>query len=169
MKFSVNWLREFVDLPENPEEIADLLTRAGVEIENIETRGAKIDKVIVSPDHRIVATSECRSSERLRSRRRQRHETPDRLRRDELQSRRQSSARVARREAAERTGDSKKQTARYRIGRNALQPNRARARRRRIRAVDFVAGCERSARRLPIFFRATPFSTSRSRQTVAIC
>ena len=44
MKFSVNWLREFVDLPENPEEIADLLTRAGVETENIETRGAKIDK-----------------------------------------------------------------------------------------------------------------------------
>ncbi len=40
MKFSVNWLREFVDLPENPEEIADLLTRAGVETENIETRGA---------------------------------------------------------------------------------------------------------------------------------
>jgi len=31
MKFSVNWLREFVDLPKNPEEIADLLTRAGVE------------------------------------------------------------------------------------------------------------------------------------------
>ena len=30
MKFSVNWLSEFVDLPNNPEEIADLLTRAGV-------------------------------------------------------------------------------------------------------------------------------------------
>src|SRR5437899_7848478 len=39
MKFSVNWLREFVDLPKNPEEIADLLTRAGVETENIEKRG----------------------------------------------------------------------------------------------------------------------------------
>ncbi len=48
MKFSINWLREFVDLPESPEEIADLLTRAGVETENIETRGAKIDNVIVS-------------------------------------------------------------------------------------------------------------------------
>src|ERR1700688_1863908 len=48
MKFSVNWLHEFVDLPENPEETAELLTRAGVETENIETRGAKIDKVIVS-------------------------------------------------------------------------------------------------------------------------
>jgi hypothetical protein len=29
MKFSVNWLREFVDLPKNPEDIAELLTRAG--------------------------------------------------------------------------------------------------------------------------------------------
>jgi len=48
MKFSVNWLRDFVDLPKNPEEIADLLTRAGVETKNIETRGAKIDNVIVS-------------------------------------------------------------------------------------------------------------------------
>src|SRR6266702_2176870 len=54
MKFSVNWLREFVDLPENPEEIADLLTRAGVETENIETRGANVDKVIVS---QITASS----------------------------------------------------------------------------------------------------------------
>src|SRR6266536_1514665 len=31
MKFSVNWLRESVDLPKNPEEITELLTRAGVE------------------------------------------------------------------------------------------------------------------------------------------
>src|SRR5436309_14718531 len=48
MKFSVNWLREFVDLPEKPEDIADLLTRAGIETKNIETRGTNIDKVIVS-------------------------------------------------------------------------------------------------------------------------
>jgi len=48
MKFSVNWLREFVDLPKTPEEIAELLTRAGIETEKIETRGPNIDKVIVS-------------------------------------------------------------------------------------------------------------------------
>src|SRR5213595_3122325 len=54
MKFSLNWLREFVDLPKNPEEIAELLTRAGIETKNIETRGANIDKVIVS---RIAASS----------------------------------------------------------------------------------------------------------------
>jgi phenylalanyl-tRNA synthetase beta chain len=62
MKFSVNWLREFVDLPENPEEIADWLTRAGVETENIETRGGKIEQVIVS---QIVASSRHPNADRL--------------------------------------------------------------------------------------------------------
>ncbi|PYJ51413.1 MAG: phenylalanine--tRNA ligase subunit beta [Verrucomicrobia bacterium] len=62
MKFSVNWLREFVDLPKNPEEIADLLTRAGVETENIEMRGAKIDKMIVS---QITASSRHPNADRL--------------------------------------------------------------------------------------------------------
>jgi phenylalanyl-tRNA synthetase beta chain len=62
MKFSVNWLREFVDLPESPEEIADLLTRAGVETENIETRGAKVDNVIVS---QITASSRHPNADRL--------------------------------------------------------------------------------------------------------
>ena len=62
MKFSVNWLREFVDLPKNPEEIADLLTRAGIETKNIETRGATIDKVIVS---QITASSRHPNADRL--------------------------------------------------------------------------------------------------------
>src|SRR5213594_2833804 len=62
MKFSINWLREFVDLPESPEEIADLLTRAGVETKNIETRGAKIDNVIVS---QITASSRHPNADRL--------------------------------------------------------------------------------------------------------
>jgi len=48
MKFSVNWLREFVDLPDKIDKLAELLTLAGIEIEAIETRGAKIDKVIVA-------------------------------------------------------------------------------------------------------------------------
>jgi phenylalanyl-tRNA synthetase beta chain len=62
MKFSVNWLHEFVDLPKNPEEIAELLTRAGIETKNIETRGAKIDKVIVS---QIIASSRHPNADRL--------------------------------------------------------------------------------------------------------
>src|SRR5215469_14985256 len=62
MKFSVNWLREFVDLPKDAEDIADLLTRAGVETGNIETHGAKIDKVIVS---QITASSRHPNADRL--------------------------------------------------------------------------------------------------------
>jgi phenylalanyl-tRNA synthetase beta chain len=62
MKFSVNWLREFVHLPKNPEEIAELLTRAGIETKNIETRGAKIDKVIIS---QITASSRHPNADRL--------------------------------------------------------------------------------------------------------
>jgi len=62
MKFSVNWLREFVDLPKESEEIADLLTRAGVETENIETRGARIENVIVS---QVTAASRHPNADRL--------------------------------------------------------------------------------------------------------
>jgi phenylalanyl-tRNA synthetase beta chain len=62
MKFSVNWLREFVDLPNDAEEIAELLTRAGVETKKIETRGAKIDKVIVS---QITASARHPNADRL--------------------------------------------------------------------------------------------------------
>jgi phenylalanyl-tRNA synthetase beta chain len=62
MKFSVNWLAEFVDLPKNAEEIAELLTGAGVETKNIETRGAKIDKVIVS---QVTASSRHPNADRL--------------------------------------------------------------------------------------------------------
>src|SRR6188474_3769522 len=62
MKFSVNWLREFVDLPKSPEEIAELLTRAGVETENIETRGANVDRVIVAE---ITGSSRHPNADRL--------------------------------------------------------------------------------------------------------
>jgi phenylalanyl-tRNA synthetase beta chain len=62
MKFSVNWLREFVDVPKNPEEIAKLLTRAGIETKNIETRGANVDMVIVS---QITTSSRHPNADRL--------------------------------------------------------------------------------------------------------
>jgi phenylalanyl-tRNA synthetase beta chain len=62
MKFSVNWLREFVELPNDIDKLAELLTLAGVEIEAIEQRGAKIDKVIVS---QITAASQHPNADRL--------------------------------------------------------------------------------------------------------
>src|ERR1700749_1590522 len=62
MKFSVNWLREFVDLPRNPEDIAQLLTSAGIETKKIEPRGANIEGIVVS---QITASSRHPNANRL--------------------------------------------------------------------------------------------------------
>ena len=62
MKFSVNWLREFVELPAGIEELADLLTFAGMEIEGIEKHGANFDKVVVAE---IKASAQHPNADRL--------------------------------------------------------------------------------------------------------
>src|SRR5713101_7171569 len=62
MKFSVNWLREFVDLPNKIDKLAELLTLAGVEIEAIKRRGVNIDKVIVA---QITASLQHPNADRL--------------------------------------------------------------------------------------------------------
>jgi len=62
MKFSVNWLREFVELPSNVDELADLLTMAGIEIEGIDKRGANFDKVVVA---QIKASEQHPNADRL--------------------------------------------------------------------------------------------------------
>src|SRR5213596_866085 len=62
MKFSVNWVGEFVDLPANVDTLAELLTLAGVEIESIDQRGANIDKVVVS---QITASTQHPNADRL--------------------------------------------------------------------------------------------------------
>ncbi len=48
MKVSLNWLREFVELPPTTGALCELLTMAGVEVEGVETRGAAFDKVVVA-------------------------------------------------------------------------------------------------------------------------
>jgi len=48
MKFSVNWLREFVELPPSIEALAELLTMSGIEIEAIDKRGANFDHVVIA-------------------------------------------------------------------------------------------------------------------------
>ena len=62
MKFSVNWLREFVDLPKSIDELAELLTLAGTEIESIEKRGANFDNVVVA---QIKASAQHPNADRL--------------------------------------------------------------------------------------------------------
>jgi phenylalanyl-tRNA synthetase beta chain len=62
MKFSVNWLREFVELPSRVEQLADLLTLAGIEIEGIAKRGANFDHVVVA---QITASAQHPNADRL--------------------------------------------------------------------------------------------------------
>jgi phenylalanyl-tRNA synthetase beta chain len=48
MRFSLNWLREFVELPNDVGDLAELLTLAGVETEGTESRGANFAGVVVA-------------------------------------------------------------------------------------------------------------------------
>src|SRR4051812_13873792 len=48
MKVSVNWLREYIELPPNIDELASLLTMAGIEVEGIETTGCNVPNVVVA-------------------------------------------------------------------------------------------------------------------------
>src|SRR5207302_5849316 len=62
MKVSVNWLREFVELPPTVEALCELLTMAGVEVEGVETRGAAFDKVVVA---QILESAQHPNADRL--------------------------------------------------------------------------------------------------------
>jgi phenylalanyl-tRNA synthetase beta chain len=62
MKFSLNWLREFVELPNDTTQLADLLTLAGVEIEGVESRGANFEHVVVA---QITASAPHPNADRL--------------------------------------------------------------------------------------------------------
>lgn len=48
MKISLNWLRLYVDVTETPEELARLLTMAGLEVASITTIGEGIEDVIIA-------------------------------------------------------------------------------------------------------------------------
>jgi len=62
MRFSTNWLREFIELPAEVDQLAELLTFAGLEIEGIEKRGGDFDKVIVA---QINASAQHPNADRL--------------------------------------------------------------------------------------------------------
>ncbi|MBI5378657.1 MAG: phenylalanine--tRNA ligase subunit beta, partial [Nitrospirae bacterium] len=47
MRLSLNWLKEFIDPGLSPEELADRLTQAGLEVEGIERFGEGIEGVVV--------------------------------------------------------------------------------------------------------------------------
>ena len=46
MRVSYKWLKEYVDIPVSPEELAEKITMAGVAVENIEYPGRGLDKIV---------------------------------------------------------------------------------------------------------------------------
>jgi phenylalanyl-tRNA synthetase beta chain len=62
MKVSLTWLREFVALPATTQELVDLLTLAGVEVEAVHQRGADIPNVVVA---QILESTQHPNADRL--------------------------------------------------------------------------------------------------------
>ena len=53
MKLSWNWLREFIEVPASPEEVAERLTMSGLEVEALERVGSNLDGIVVGRILRI--------------------------------------------------------------------------------------------------------------------
>src|SRR5208283_5348925 len=47
MRVSLNWLKEYIDIPMSPKDISEHLTMVGLEVENIEDLGSKYDRFVV--------------------------------------------------------------------------------------------------------------------------
>ena len=62
MKVSLNWLKELVELPPDVNALCELLTKAGVEVEGVETRGCAIEHVVVA---QILETAQHPNADRL--------------------------------------------------------------------------------------------------------
>lgn len=55
MRVSYKWLKEYVDVPVSPEELADRMTMAGVAVENIEYPGKGLDKIVTGRIESVTA------------------------------------------------------------------------------------------------------------------
>lgn len=53
MKISINWLKDYIELKETPQKIADLLTMGIAEVEGIEYLGSGLDNVVVGEIKKI--------------------------------------------------------------------------------------------------------------------
>ena len=62
MNLSYNWLKDYVDHQLNPDELSDLLTMSGLEIEGYETIGGSMDGVVVG---HVLSVSQHPNADRL--------------------------------------------------------------------------------------------------------
>jgi phenylalanyl-tRNA synthetase beta chain len=62
MKVSLNWLKELVDFDKDAASLSELLTKAGVEVEGIESKGAAFPHVVVA---QILASEQHPNADRL--------------------------------------------------------------------------------------------------------
>lgn len=53
MNISYNWLREYAPVRESPEELAEILTMGGLEVEGIDKTGSSLDGVVVGRVERV--------------------------------------------------------------------------------------------------------------------
>jgi len=62
MRISLNWLKEYIDTDQSPEELAHLLTMTGLEVEGIEPVGQSLDDIIVA---KIISVEKHPNADRL--------------------------------------------------------------------------------------------------------
>ncbi len=62
MKFSVNWLKKWVDVDLPVDEFADVLTASGLEVDTVEPVGGVFTDVVVAEILSCEATSRCRQA-----------------------------------------------------------------------------------------------------------
>jgi phenylalanyl-tRNA synthetase beta chain len=48
MKFTLNWLKDYIDFDLSPEELSDRLTMAGLEVEDVIYQGKGLDNIVAA-------------------------------------------------------------------------------------------------------------------------
>src|SRR5580693_338756 len=48
MKITFNWLKQYVDFPGTPQELADRLTMLGLEVEGVQKLGGEMEGIVVA-------------------------------------------------------------------------------------------------------------------------
>ena len=169
MRVPLSWLREYVAWDGSAEELAELLSMSGSEVEGIDWvgRAARADNLALLPRGRVLTKERHPNADKLwlctvdvgaAARRR----APDRLRRPELRGRRHGGRLAGRRHARERPQAAQGQPARRRVRRHDALRAGARLRAGEPRHRRAAGPSGRWARRWPTTCRS-PRRCSRSR------